>query len=534
MLRINNLTLSLDEAIDKTAEIINLKKKITKKYRMNPQIIKGLRIFKKAVDARRDEVRFVYNVDVSLDNETALLKQDLPNVKLSPDLEYHEVPQGDIPLEKRPVIIGFGPSGIFAALILARRGFKPLVLERGLEITRRTDKWNEFLSSRTFSEHGSILFGEGGAGTFSDGKLTTLVNDFRSRYILETFVEHGADPEVLYLNKPHIGTDSLKPIITSIRQEITRLGGSVRFDSLVTGFEISESRISGVIVNDKETIKTDVVLMGIGHSARDTFKRLYESSVPISQKPFSVGVRIEHPQSVINKAQYGKFANHPALGAADYKLVHHSPSGRTAYTFCMCPGGYVVGSISEEGTVVTNGMSLNARDNRLANSALLVNVQPEDFPSDHPLAGVEMQRKYERLAFELAGKNYHAPVQLVKDFLNKQNSKTTGDVIPSYRPGYSFVQMDDIFPSYITDTLREAIIQFDKRLKGFAMGDAILTGPETRSSSPIRIVRDKYHESRIKGLYPMGEGAGYAGGIMSSAIDGIKTAEEIIKKYKNT
>ncbi|HOO44000.1 MAG TPA: hypothetical protein PKU69_02920, partial [Bacillota bacterium] len=382
-----------------------------------------------------------------------------------------------------------------------------------------------------FKESGSILFGEGGAGTFSDGKLTTLVNDYRSKMILDILIKAGANPEIGYLNKPHIGTDELKIVTKNIRQEIARMGGEIRFGSQMTDLMIENNQLKAVVVNHQTILETEVILMGIGHSARDTFKLLHEKQVEISQKAFSIGLRIEHPQTLINKSQYGEHHNHPALGAADYKLSYHSPSGRSAYTFCMCPGGFVVGSISEPESICTNGMSYAKRDGVNANSALLVNVTPDDFPSRHPLAGMDLQREIERKAYDVAGKDYFAPVQLVGDFLRGHVSTKFGSVEPTYLPGTRFIRMEEILPRFVTDTLKEALLVFDRKIKGFAMDEALLTGPETRSSSPIRIKRDETHESNISGIYPMGEGAGYAGGIMSSAIDGIKTAEKIISKY---
>ncbi|MGB9793288.1 MAG: NAD(P)/FAD-dependent oxidoreductase, partial [Thermacetogeniaceae bacterium] len=370
-----------------------------------------------------------------------------------------------------------------------------------------------------------------GAGTFSDGKLTTLIRDPRCRKVLEEFVEAGAPKEILYLNKPHIGTDLLLTVIKNIRQRIIANGGEFRFRAKVTDLEIRSGRIAGVVVNGEEVIPCEVVLLGIGHSARDTFAMLHRRGVVMTQKPFSIGVRIEHPQALIDAVQYGDFAGDPRLGAADYKLVYHSPKGRSAYTFCMCPGGYVIAAASEAGGVVTNGMSEYRRDGKNANSALLVGVGPGDYGSDHPLAGVEFQRRWEGLAFELAGSNYRAPVQLVGDFLLDRPSTQFGAVNPTYRPGVAFVELKHCLPPFVIETLREAIQSFDTKIPGFAMADAVLTGVETRSSSPVRIVRDEGYLSNIEGLYPIGEGAGYAGGIMSAAVDGIKAAEKVAEKY---
>ncbi len=531
MFQINNLKLSLDEAISKEDELLNLNNLICKKYHLNKNDIFDLVIIKKAIDARRGNIHFVYNVKVNIFKKLKQLIKYNSNIKLAKEDKYKEVKKGNLDLLHRPIIIGFGPSGIFAGLILAKQGYKPLILERGYDIDTRTKKWKEFLNTSKFNENGSVLFGEGGAGTFSDGKLTTLVNDIRSHFVLQTFVNAGADPEIKYINHPHIGTDRLTIVVKRIRKLIESYGGEIRFGHKVTDFIIKENRIKQLVVNDSLTIDTSVVLLGIGHSARDTFERLYYKKVPLEQKPFSVGLRIEHPQDLINRSQYGKYANHKALGPAEYKLSYHSKSGRTAYTFCMCPGGYVVSSISEPNQVCTNGMSLNKRDNILANSALLVNVTPNDFPTKHPLSGIEFQRQIEEMAFKLAGLNYNAPVQLLKDFLLDKETIKLGRIKPTYKPGYSFVKLSEILPEYVVETIKEAIPFFNKKIHGFSLDDAVLTGPETRSSSPIRITRNIEHESNILGLYPMGEGAGYAGGIMSSAIDGIKTAEKIIMKY---
>jgi uncharacterized FAD-dependent dehydrogenase len=446
-------------------------------------------------------------------------------------LEYQNVESGSRNLEHNPVIIGFGPSGIFAALLLARRGYKPIVFERGYEVDKRTKEWNEFIIKGEFKENRSALFGEGGAGTFSDGKLTTSLKNIRNRFVLQELIKAGADPKILYTNKPHIGTDVLKKVIANIRQEIISLGGQIHFESKVTDFIIKDNILQALIINDQE-IKTQVCLLGIGHSARDTFHTLLDRGLQMEQKPFSVGLRIEHKQEMINKSQYGPFHDHPALGAAEYKLHFHSKSGRSAYTFCMCPGGYVINSMSQEGGLVTNGMSYSKRNGENANSALLVNVGPDDFIGDHPLAGIKFQEQFEKKAYQLVGQKISNPLQLVGDFLDHKISTKIGHVQPTIKPGYSFVDMHDIYPKYITDTLKEALQVFDKKLHGFASHDALLTGPETRSSSPVKIYRNHEHESSIKGIYPMGEGPGYAGGIMSAAIDGMKTAEEIIKIYK--
>lgn len=532
MIRITNIKLNLDDAVTKSSELANLKKLVFSKYKIKPNNFVSLHIFKRATDARRkNNVHFVYTIDVKVKNETSILARQMKNVTQSPDLTYQQVAQGEEVLQHRPVVVGFGPSGIFAALLLSRRGYKPIVLERGYDVDKRTKTWKDFINNRVFEENASIQYGEGGAGTFSDGKLTTSASNLRCRFVLEEFIKAGAQEEILYMNKPHIGTDILKRVIKNIRQEIIANGGEVRFESKVTNIEVEDNQIQAVIVNDEERIPTNVCLLGIGHSARDTFEVLLDNGLNMSQKPFSVGVRIEHSQELINKAQYGEFHNHKALGAAEYKLSYHSKSGRSAYTFCMCPGGFVVNAASEENAVVTNGMSYSKRDGKNANAALLVNVTPNDYPSEHPLAGITYQKEFEKLAYKLAGSNYNNPLQLVGDFLQDNQSTNVGSVTPTIMPGYSFVKMQDIYPTYITQTMKEAIHYFDKRIKGFASEDAVLTGPETRSSSPVKIHRDETYQTNILGIYPMGEGPGYAGGIMTASVDGLKTAEEVIKKY---
>ncbi len=533
MIRVTNLKLNLDDAIDYASEIANLRKLVLSKYNIKPNQLLLIRIYKKAIDARRkSNVHFVFTIDMEVADEELILCKNHVNISKTPDLEYKYPVSGKKELLRQPVIVGFGPAGIFAALILSRKGYDPVILERGQDIDKRTEEWNKFIETREFKEAASIQFGEGGAGTFSDGQLTTLINDSRCHFILSELVKAGAHPEILYVNRPHVGTDVLKSVIMNIRNEITHNGGTIRFGAKVTDFVIEDNQLKGVVINNKETIHTDICLLGIGHSARDTFQLIYEKHVTIEPKAFSIGMRIEHHQAAIDKAQYGPFASHPALGPADYKLSYHSEDKRTAYTFCMCPGGYVVNATSEPEMVVTNGMSYSKRDHFNANSALMVNVTPNDFKDNHPLAGVWFQQEIERKAFQLGGKNYNAPMQLVGDFLRDKNSHDFKGVEPTYLPGYKFVKMDDLLPEFVIKTLREAIPYFDNKINGFASKDALLTGPETRSSSPIRMVRDSNHQSNILGIYPMGEGSGYAGGIMSSAVDGMKTAEKIIETYE--
>ncbi len=528
MLRVSNIKLSIDD--DKS----KIKSTLIKKLKIKEKELVKYFIYKESIDARkRGKIDFVYTVDVVVNNESKILKKKLKDVVEIKQREYIGVASGGQKLENRPVVIGSGPAGLFASLVLAQRGYMPIMLERGLDVDNRTKDINNFWTERKFKNNSNVQFGEGGAGTFSDGKLTTRIKDIRCRKVLEEFVNFGAPDEILYANKPHVGTDILKNVVKNIREEIIRLGGSVKFDAKVTQINVEGSKIKSVVVNDEETIETNVVILAIGHSARDTYEMLYEKGVKIIQKPFAIGARIEHPQILINKSQYKEFYNHEKLGAADYKLIEHTSNGRTAYTFCMCPGGTVIASASEEGEVVTNGMSEHARDKENANSAFLVNVKPSDFGSDHPLAGVEFQRKYEKLAYELGGRNYNAPVQLVGDFLQDRVSTDLGKVKPSYKPGYTFANLRDCLPEFVCETMKEALPKLDKKLNGFSMYDAVLTGVETRSSAPIRIVRDEetLESVSVQNLYPCGEGAGYAGGIVTAAVDGIKCAEKIIEQH---
>lgn len=530
MLRVSNLKLGIDE------DVSSLKKLILKKLKIKENELVKYFIYKESIDARkRGRIDFVYTVDVEVKNEKKILNSAIKDVVEIKQRSYIGVEMGAKKLKNRPVIIGSGPAGLFAALVLAQRGFNPIMIERGLDVDNRTNDINSFWDNRRFKNNSNVQFGEGGAGTFSDGKLTTRIKDIRCRKVLEELVNFGSPEEILYSHKPHVGTDILKNVVKNIRNEIIRLGGEVRFNSLVTDIINENGSIKGIVINNNETIESDVVILAIGHSARDTYKMLYKRGVTIIQKPFAIGARIEHPQELINKSQYKEFYNHPRLGAADYRLIEHTSNLRTAYTFCMCPGGSVIASASNEGEVVTNGMSEHARDQVNANSAFLVNVLPSDFNSDDPLAGVYFQEKYEKLAYELGGKNYNAPVQLVGDFLNDKVSTSLGSVEPSYKPGYSFVDLRECLPEFVTSTMKEALHKLDNKLNGFAMHDAVLTGVETRSSAPIRIVRDEESLQSIntKNLYPCGEGAGYAGGIVTAAVDGIKCAEKIIEQYSN-
>jgi uncharacterized FAD-dependent dehydrogenase len=527
MIRVHEVKLSLDD------DITVLPAKIAKKLRIPQEEVLEYAIYKESIDARnRNEITFVYIVDVKVQYEDRVVRRNR-NLQKSPCLRYEGVKSGDTDLNTRPVIIGTGPAGMFAGLLLAQRGYRPLLLERGQDVDTRTRDVEAFWKQRELNAESNVQFGEGGAGTFSDGKLTTRTKDMRARKVLEEFVSAGAPQEILYAYKPHIGTDILKTVVKNIRQNIINLGGEVRFGSKVTNVFVENGNITGLEINDTETCSAQAAILAIGHSARDTYEMLVQRGVRILPKPFAIGVRIEHPQALINLSQYKQHAEHPRLGAADYRLIHQSKNGRAVYTFCMCPGGTVVAASSEHNSVVTNGMSEYARDKKNANSALLVQINVDDYQNKDPLAGVEFQRKWEKAAFELAGRDYSAPAQLVKDFLLEQPSKEFGDVVPSYLPGVKLVDLQRCLPDYVVESMKEAILELDKKLQGFALPHAVLTGVETRSSAPIRIERDSdtMESVNVSGLYPIGEGAGYAGGIISAAVEGIKAAEKIISKY---
>ncbi len=490
--------------------------------------IASCRLSKKSVDARRKaDVHFVCTIDTEVNgNEEALCKRhSFCRVVIPSTVSF---PAVRVPLPPpRPIVVGMGPAGMFAALTLARGGACPLVLERGKPVEDRQKDVEKFWNGGPLNPDSNVQFGEGGAGAFSDGKLTTGVKDPRSQLVLETFVRHGGSPEILYAAKPHLGTDRLSVIVKGIREEILALGGEVLFQHTLSGLVMDGSRLRAAQVSSPDgnrEFPADKLILAVGHSARDTFFMLHKRNIPMEAKAFSVGVRIEHPQAWVDQCQYGRFAGHPALPAADYKLACHLASGRGVYTFCMCPGGRVVAAASETDGVVTNGMSLFARSEPNANSALLVGVSPVDF-GDEPLSGVAFQRRIETAAYSLCD-GYRAPAQNGADFLSGRASVSLSGVTPSYRPGVVPTDLGLLFPDYVTQSLREGLRQFDKIMPGFAQG--VLTGPETRSSSPIRLTRDKGMQSSVLGLYPCGEGAGYAGGIMSAAIDGIKCAERVL------
>ena len=491
-------------------------------------------VFKRGIDARKpNAILFAYTLDVTLRDEAAVLarfKND-PYIRVTPDTSYHFVAQAPKNLTSRPIVVGMGPAGLFAGLLLAQMGFRPLILERGKAVRERTkDTWGLWRQG-VLNPESNVQFGEGGAGTFSDGKLYSQIKDPRhlGRKVLDEFVKAGAPEEILYVSHPHIGTFRLVGMVEQMRETIQSLCGEIRFENRVDDITITDGKVSGVVLASGERIATDHLVLAVGHSARDTFEMLHKRGIYIEAKPFSIGLRIEHPQSLIDAARYGKNAGNPLLGAADYKLVHHAGNGRSVYSFCMCPGGTVVAATSEPGRVVTNGMSQYSRNERNANSGIVVGITPEqDYPGD-PLAGVEFQRRWESRAFELGGKNYQAPGQLVGDFLAGKASTKFGEVQPSYTPGVHLTDLSSALPDYAISAIREALPAFAKQIKGFDMADAVLTGVETRTSSPIRIKRNKddYQSINTKGLYLAGEGAGYAGGILSAAVDGIEVAEAV-------
>ena len=524
MLRIFELKLPLDHTDD------DLRNAAARALDVSRGRVIALAVRRRAIDARnKTSIRLIYTVDVELEREQSVTIRDgRHRIAQTPDESYHLPAPGIETLAHRPVVVGSGPAGLFAALTMAQAGLRPIVLERGKAVGERCADVERFWREGTLDPQSNAQFGEGGAGTFSDGKLNTLINDPRCRKVLDEFVAAGAPPEILTSAKPHIGTDRLRGVVRAIREAIIRPGGEVRFGQRVCGLRVRDGSVCGVEIDGGDVIECEIAILAIGHSARDTFRMLLDAGVPMRPKPFSIGVRIEHPQQLIDEAQFGACAGHPQLGTADYKMAFHAPGGRSAYTFCMCPGGEVIAAASEEGGVVVNGMSRSARDGVNANSALLVGVAPTDFGGDHPLAGCEFQRKWESLAFEQGGRSFAAPVQRLADFVGMRPSTQLGAVQPTYLPGVVPGDLRGCLPGYVCDTIARAIPAFARQLRGFDLPDAVLTGVETRSSSPVRIVRGDGFESAVCGLYPAGEGAGYAGGIMSAAVDGIRVAEAVV------
>jgi len=531
MLRLTELRLPLDHADDE------IEAALLKRLKLKPGELVRYSVFRRAADARkRSAISLIYTLDFEVKNEAALLKRFAGDRHLSvaPDLRYRLVARAPAAMCTRPVVIGAGPCGLMAALVLAQMGFRPIILECGKVIRERTkDTWG-FWRRSVLNPESNVQFGEGGAGTFSDGKLYSQIKDphHHGRKVLTEFVKAGAPPEILYVAKPHIGTFRLVTIVENLRETIESLGGEYRFSSKVTDLDLQRlpdgsRQLRGVVLADGTEIEADHVVLALGHSARDTFEMLYERGVAMEAKPFSIGVRIEHPQSLIDRRRFAGGAGHPRLGAADYKLVHHGGNGRSVYSFCMCPGGTVVAAASEPGRVVTNGMSQYSRNERNANAGIVVGITPADYP-EHPLAGIAFQRHWEERAFAAGGSTYAAPVQRVGDFLNRQASTSLGEIEPSYRPAVTPADLAACLPDYVVAAIREALPAFDRQIEGFTFADAVMTGVETRTSSPVRIARNASLQSpNTRGLYPAGEGAGYAGGILSAGVDGIRVAEAV-------
>ncbi|MDD5213009.1 MAG: NAD(P)/FAD-dependent oxidoreductase [Candidatus Gracilibacteria bacterium] len=527
LLRLEEIKLSIKE------DESNLEGKIIKLLGIKKEDLISLKLVKKSIDSRdKRDILFIYSVDLDLKNQNIDLEKFKKHRARFVEEFSYLIKKTTRKPEKNIVIVGTGPAGLFCGLALAKAGLKPIIIERGKDVDSRIKDVDKFMSTGELDVNSNIQFGEGGAGTFSDGKLYTLINDHRSKYVFEEFIEAGAPAEIAYNAKPHVGTDKLRLMVKKMREKIINLGGEVRFETCMTDLEIENDKIKAIIVNGNEKIEVSDLIIALGHSARDTYEMIYEKGLEMTQKAFAMGVRIEHSADMINRSQFGESCINPKLGTASYKLVNHSTEVRSIYSFCMCPGGHVVAAASENGRLCTNGMSEYKQDSGVSNSALLVSVTPEDFGSTHPLAGINFQRKWEEKAFLLGGSDYKAPAQLVGDFLKNIPSTKFGKLESTYKPGIKLGKIDEALPDFITKALRVGIAELDRKIKGFASPDAILTAIEARSSAVVRIVRDKETlESNIAGIYPSGEGAGYAGGITSSAIDGLVVAEKIIEKY---
>ncbi|APM37607.1 NAD(P)/FAD-dependent oxidoreductase [Clostridium kluyveri] len=526
---INNLNISLDQSHDE------LKAKAAKKLKISSRYIKDFKILKESIDARKkNDIKFNYSVKIVCENEKKIVsKLKNRDIKIEEEGLKDKLICGTKKMETRPIIVGIGPAGMFAGLLLAENGYKPLIIERGEKIEERTLTVNKFWNTGELNLESNVQFGEGGAGTFSDGKLTTRIKDKKCHFILDIFVKYGAPEEIIYSGKPHIGTDNLKIVVKNIRNRILELGGEILFKSKLEDLIVAHKKLRAVVVNGSE-ISCDNLILAIGHSSRDTYKMLYERDVFMEPKAFAIGVRVEHSQYMIDINQYGKSAGHPKLKASDYRLVYKSKEGRGVYSFCMCPGGEVVAAASEEGRLVTNGMSYYNRASNNANSAIVATVGEKDFPGSSPLKGIEFQRYYENLAYNTGGGNYIAPVQLIRDFLEDKVTYKLGDVKSTYKLGYEFRDLNLCLPEKVASSLKEGFNDFERKIKGFSEGDGIMIGVETRTSAPVKIVRNTNLESiSVEGLYPCGEGAGFAGGIVSAAVDGLKVAENIMKIYSS-
>lgn len=530
MIRVRQIEIDIEKDHQK-----ELKKKISRKLSIDPNLIKTLKINKKSLDARRKpQLFYVYEVDIELSNdqEKKILKTNKSNDILKTPNETYIFPKiGNKKISQRPIIVGSGPAGLFCAYLLAEQGYNPLIIERGEPVDERNKTVEHFWKTGELNPESNVQFGEGGAGTFSDGKLNTLVKDknFRMKKVFEIFISCGANPDILYINNPHIGTDVLREIVKNMRNKIIEMGGTFLYNTCLTNLEIKNNQINAIEINHHTKLETNILILAIGHSARDTFEMLLQNKLELVPKPFALGIRIQHPQELINQNQYGN--NYlKTLPPANYKLTYRTSQGRGVYSFCMCPGGYVVNASSEKGKLAINGMSNNSRDSQNANSAIIVTVDPTDY-GNQPLDGINFQRKLEEKAYQLG--NGKIPIQLLKDFNNSVESQKLGNITPIFKGEYQLSNLNLLFPEFINNALKEALPNFDKKIKGFAADDAILAGIESRTSSPIRIVRDETYQSNIRGIYPCGEGAGYAGGITTSAMDGLKIAEAIINTYQS-